>query len=126
MFFDSDGLRTRSNPWNNFQSNNKGKYNQSQMSQAYRDQQNRALAEGNKELRDSLSNLPDKTEEALNRTGKCPSVGPCTYQVEVCECFHSDGDSGGAFCPIPGDSKIRPPPNQDPTCICKNEYRFMR
>ena len=95
------------------------------MSQAYRDQQNQALSEGNKSLRDSLSNLPDKTEQALNGSGKCPSVGPCTYQVEVCECFYPKNNDDGQSCPIPGPG-ARPPANRDPNCVCRNEFRFMR
>lgn len=110
-YFDPNGLGRRSNPWNAFQRSMSGSgLNSSQLSQLYRQLGLNQIAEpSNRELREALENLPDRT--------KCVSTGTCRVEITECKCV----DDGACLI----EPQIKPLAENDPLCSCRTRYIYL-
>lgn len=113
---DPDGHRSvPANSWNHAQQLLRGRgYTKSQMLTMYRRAQLERMG-WNKQVLDTLSNLPDPYKNPNNPLVNCNFMGHCTIWIDDCT------------CPVPMECKqgqqTGPIPSQNPACICiKKNY----
>ncbi len=132
MYVDTRGLsrarpvqrRQKVNPWNEFQRNNKGKYNRETLSRLYRKMQLEILGgPKNPELHFWLEQLPENSVEELRKSLQgvsCREDGYCEVDVKKYTCFYQKSNIEACHVNDYGP-QMRLPLDQDPSCFYQTE-----